>query len=148
MLLRTLALIGLLTASSALIAGNSDWLGKAPAKAGEVTHDVAEIASAPERWLDQTVTVSGDITEVCTNRGCWAVFASGGEMLRIIARDHGFALPHDFRGPAIAYGVIKRHELSEDAARHMVEDDGADPKLLADPVEYRLIADGVRLLGP
>ena len=140
MLLRTLALIGLLTASSALIAGNSsDWLGKAPAKAGEVTHDVAEIASAPERWLDQTVTVSGDITEVCTNRGCWAVFASGGEMLRIIARDHGFALPHDFRGPAIAYGVIKRHELSEDAARHMVEDHTAANEDLAAEHERELV---------
>jgi hypothetical protein len=29
----------------------------------------------------------------------------------------------------------------------MVEDDGADPSLLADPVEYRLVAEGVSIEG-
>lgn len=146
MLLRTLVLTALLVASTSLIAGDSGWFGQPPTEAAEVTHDVAEIAASPERWINQALTVSGEITEVCTNRGCWAVFASGGDMLRIIAKDHGFALPSDARGPAIAHGVFTRHELSEEAARHMVEDDGADPQLLENPVEYRLVADGVRLV--
>jgi hypothetical protein len=91
--------------------------------------------------------VSGRITDVCTNRGCWAVFEADGDMLRIKARDHCFAMPSEYRGPAVAHGVLERVEVSPEHARHLVEDDGADPAVLKQEYEYRLIADGVRLLG-
>lgn len=129
---------------SAATVSAAAWLGQPP-EATDAPVDVAVVAANPERWLDQPVTVSGRITDVCTNRGCWAVFESGGETLRIVARDHGFVIPADVRGPAIAYGVVERKALSDDAARHLVDEDGADPALLDDPVEYRLIAGGVKL---
>jgi len=122
------------------------WFGQSPSSP-EAPRDVSEVTASPDRWRGQPLTVSGRITEVCTNRGCWAVFESGGEMLRIVARDHGFALPAEARGPAIAHGVLERKELSEDAVRHMVEEDGANERLLEEPVEYRLVADGVQISG-
>jgi hypothetical protein len=122
----------------------ADWFGSAPEQFVEPV-DVATVMADPESRLDQRLTVSGRMTDVCTNRGCWAVFENDGEMLRIVARDHGFAIPSDLRGEAVAHGVLERKALSREAAEHMVEDDGADPALLDDPVRYRLVADGVRV---
>ena len=127
-----------------LSAAASDWFGTAPEAAAEPI-DVAAVMADPESRLDQRLTVSGRMTDVCTNRGCWAVFENDGEMLRIVARDHGFAIPAELRGPAIAHGVLERHEMSPQAAEHMVAEDGADPALLDDPVAYRLVADGVKV---
>jgi hypothetical protein len=140
--LTTCALIGLLTTASAAA---SDWFGTAPETDKEPT-DVAVLMADPESRLDQRMTVSGRMTDVCTNRGCWAVFESGGDMLRIVARDHGFAIPAELRGAAVAHGVLERDEMSPEAAEHMVSEDGADPALLDDPVAYRLVADGVKVL--
>ena len=126
--------------SSALTA--ADWFGEPPG--GEIeTLGIETVLADPDQWLDQPLALSGRMTDVCTNKGCWAVFESGGAMLRIVARDHGFAIPEDARGPAVAHGVLERRELSPEAAEHMVEEDGADAALLDDPVEYRLVADGV-----
>ncbi len=140
--LTTIAVAAVLL-SSALAA--ADWFGQPPGEELEPL-EIETVMADPDRWLDQQVALSGRMTDVCTNKGCWAVFESGGEMLRIVARDHGFAIPEDTRGPAVAHGVLERRELSPEAAEHMVEEDGADAALLDDPVEYRLVADGVRVL--
>lgn len=138
-----LSVLGI-AASLSAVAGQ--WFGQAPADDIEAMA-VGELMQAPDEWLGETVAVSGRVTDVCTNRGCWAVLEGDGRMVRIIARDHGFAIPESARGAATAYGVVERRELSDEAARHMVEDDGADPSLLAEPVEYRLVAEGVSIEG-
>ncbi|MDZ7789110.1 MAG: DUF4920 domain-containing protein [Xanthomonadales bacterium] len=136
----TLMTLVALALSSAVAA--ADWFGQAPGEEIEAL-EIETVLADPDQWLDQPVALSGRMTDVCTNKGCWAVFESGGAMLRIVARDHGFAIPEDARGPAVAHGVLERRELSREAAEHMVTEDGADAALLDDPVEYRLIADGV-----
>lgn len=139
-----LAMFALLMLLGSPGASATEWFGTAPGQAAEPI-DVARLMAEPDSRLGQRVTVAGRMTDVCTNRGCWAVFESGGAMLRIVARDHGFAIPAELRGPALAHGVLERHELSPEAAEHMVDEDGADPSLLDDPVAYRLVADGVRV---
>ena len=136
----TLIVIAALFLSSAVAA--ADWFGQAPGEEIEAL-GIETVLTDPEQWLGKPVALSGRMTDVCTNKGCWAVFESGGEMLRIVARGHGFAIPEDARGPAVAHGVLERRELSREAAEHMVEEDGADAALLDDPAEYRLVADGV-----
>jgi len=120
------------------------WLGDAPERDFE-TVDVAELMADPGSRVDQRLAVTGRVTDVCTNRGCWAVIEGDGAMLRIVARDHAFAMPADLREDVLAHGVLERHEISRETAEHMVEDDGADAALLADPVSFRLVADGVRV---
>jgi hypothetical protein len=124
----------------------SEWFGVSP-EAEPAAVPVAALMAELETHLDQPLAVSGRITDVCTNRGCWAVFEDNGEMLRIMARDHSFALPAEYRGQAVAHGVLTRVEISPEHARHLVEDDGADPVVLEQQYEYRLLTDGVRLLG-
>ncbi len=118
------------------------WYGQ-QADEAVASHPVSVVMSDPEAWLDQPVRVSGRITDVCTHRGCWAVLESGGEMLRIKARDHSFAMPAEARGMAVAHGILERVELDAEHARHLVEDDGADRALLKQEYEYRLDAVGI-----
>lgn len=139
------AMIPFLMASCLTAAMAGDWFG-APPDRTEVPLDIAEVMAEPQARVGQHLTVSGRMTDVCTNKGCWAVLESDGEMLRIVVRDHGFVIPEDARGAAVAYGVFKRQEISPEVAEHMVEEDGADPSLLNEPAAYRLVADGVRLL--
>lgn len=139
-----LMLAGLALAAS--VSAESDWYGAIP-DAEPAAMPVSALMAELEAHLDQPLAVSGRITDVCTNRGCWAVFEDNGEILRIMARDHGFALPAEYRGPAVAHGVLTRVEISPEHARHLVEDDGADPAVLEQEYEYRLLTDGVRLLG-
>jgi len=133
--------LSMIVAGSALAA---EWQGTAPEVDTEPM-SVASVVASAESLAGSSLIVSGRVTDVCTNRGCWAVFEDNGEMLRIKVRDHAFALPPDARGPAIAHGVLEKVEISEDHARHLVEEDGADPGLLEQAYEYRLITDGVRL---
>ena len=137
-----MSLAGLLLAFSAW--AESDWFGEPPAEALTPV-PVSLLLAGLDGHVDQRLTVSGRITDVCTNRGCWAVFEDNGQMLRIMARDHGFAMPADLRGQAVAHGVLERVEISPAHTRHLVEDDGADPAVLEQEYEYRLLADGVRL---
>lgn len=136
-----IALLAIVCLSGAVA---QDWYGAPPEKPGD-SIGVAALMADPDARLDRRLSVSGRMTDVCTNRGCWAVLEEDGEMLRIVARDHAFSIPADLRGAAVAHGVFERHEISREAAEHMVEADGADPALLDDPAAYRLVADGVRL---
>lgn len=140
----SLAIVLSIAVLAAGSAAARDWFGE-PGEASSSAHDVASVMAEPRKWQGQRLAVRGRITDVCTNRGCWAVFESDGEMLRIVARDHAFAIPDHARGPAVAHGVFERHELDPDKVEHMVEEDGADADLLDDPVSYRLVADGVAL---
>lgn len=141
----------LLAALSALlmtlpVLAADDWFGQVPeAEAAPVS--VAEVLADSEGLIDQPLTVTGRMTDVCTRRGCWAVFEDNGEMLRIKVRDHNFAIPSELRGQAVAHGVLSKVEISPAYAQRMVDEYGADPVVLERLYEIQLIADGVRFIG-
>jgi hypothetical protein len=137
-----MSLSALLLTSLAL--ADTDWFGQAGAVDVNPIR-VATLMENADEWLERPVMVSGRITDVCTHRGCWAVFEDSGEFLRITAEDHSFALPAEARGLAVAHGMLEKVAISPEHARHLVEDDGADAAVLEKAFEYRLIAKGVRL---
>ncbi|MEE4295798.1 MAG: DUF4920 domain-containing protein [Wenzhouxiangella sp.] len=138
------AVAGLVLASS--VAASEEWFGQTPETEAEPL-PVAQVLAASEAMMDQTLTIAGRMTDVCTGRGCWAVFEDNGEMLRVKVRDHNFAIPSELRGPAIAHGVLSKVEISPDYAQRMVDQYGADPIVLERLWELQLVADGVRFLG-
>ncbi|MFP4209235.1 MAG: DUF4920 domain-containing protein [Wenzhouxiangella sp.] len=123
-----------------------EWLGQTP-ESETAPVGVAAVLADTETLIDQPLTVSGRITNVCTGRGCWAVFEDNGEMLRIKVRDHNFAIPSDLRGQAVAHGILSKVEITPEYAQRMVDRYGADPIVLERLYEVQLIADGVRFLG-
>ncbi|MEE4637335.1 MAG: DUF4920 domain-containing protein [Wenzhouxiangella sp.] len=123
-----------------------DWFGQAP-EADAAPVSVAEVLADRDDLIDQPLTVAGRMTDVCTRRGCWAVFEDNGEMLRIKVRDHNFAIPSDLRGQAVAHGILSKVDISPAYAQRMVDEYGADPIVLEQLYELQLIADGVRFVG-
>ncbi len=120
------------------------WLGEAPVT-DQPTVSVSEALDQAAEWIGKPVQVSGRVTDVCSNRGCWAVLTENEAMLRVKVPDHAWAIPNDYRGSALAHGVIEEVEISSEHARHLVEDDGADSAILDTRREYRLRLAGLRL---
>lgn len=128
------------------VLASEEWFGQTP-ETETAPVGVVEVLAGSDELIDQPLMVSGRMTDVCTGRGCWAVFEQNGEMLRIKVRDHNFAIPSELRGQAVAHGVLERVEVSPEYARRMVDQYGADPIVLERLYELQLIADGVRFIG-
>jgi len=86
---------------------------------------------------------SGRITEVCQAKGCWMMLEHNGQAARVKFGDHAFFLPKDATGTAVVHGVLERKTLTPEQAKHFSDDSGK--RLAVDPVEYRIVADGVRV---
>ena len=88
---------------------------------------------------------SGRITEVCQAKGCWMMLEHEGQAARVMFGNDEFFLPKDASGSAVVHGVLARKQLTPEQVRHLADDAGKG--LAVEPVEYRIVADGVRLLG-
>lgn len=71
---------------------------------------VASIVAKPDNYLEQTVTVVGEVTGVCTKQHCWMTLATAENepRFRIKVRDGDMVFPLSAKGKtAYATGVIK-----------------------------------------
>ena len=114
----------------------------APMPDGEAL-DIAAAASGATARTGEPALYRGRITEVCRKQGCWVVLESDGHSARVMAKDHGFSVPEDASGEAIAYGVLEVEPVSPEHVRHLVEDDGASAPAAQ---ELRIVATSIRIL--
>jgi hypothetical protein len=103
---------------------------------------IAVAADDPAAHAGKPALFAGRITDVCTKKGCWAVLEHDGRSARVMVKDHAFAIPADARGDAIVYGTLDVEPISDEHARHLVEDDGAAPPAERD---LRITATAIRL---
>ena len=66
---------------------------------------IAVAAADPAAYAGKPMRFSGRITQVCQKKGCWVVLEADGHSARVMAKDHGFAVPMDSAGEAHAWGV-------------------------------------------
>lgn len=73
-----------------------------------------------------TGKVSGNIKEVCTNKGCWfAMELPNGSSMRVTFKDYGFFIPTNSQGfPITIEGVATLSETDVETLRHYAEDQG------------------------
>jgi len=73
-----------------------------------------------------TGKVSGQINEVCTNKGCWFAMAlPNGSSMRVTFKDYGFFIPTNSQGfPITIEGVATLTETDVETLRHYAEDQG------------------------
>lgn len=108
---------------------------------GEATGVATAVAHA-EHLAGKPAKIAGRITQVCQNKGCWVVLEENGETIRVMVKDHAFALPKDASGRAVAFGELKLEPISEAHAKHLREDDGAGE---VGERELRLVATSIEL---
>ena len=106
---------------------------------------VSEAVAAFDEHAGEPRRFSGRITEVCQAKGCWMMLEDNGQAARVMFGDHAFYLPKDTRGTAVVHGVLERKELTPEQVEHLSSDSGQG--IPAEPVEYRIVADGVRVAG-
>ena len=104
---------------------------------------IAAAAADPAAHAGKAQRFTGRITQVCQKKGCWVVMEQDGQSARVMAKDHGFAVPKDASGQAIAYGVLEIEPITAEHARHLVEDDGA--KAPAER-ELRIVATAIEII--
>ncbi|PRH81525.1 DUF4920 domain-containing protein [Arenimonas caeni] len=113
-----------------------------PMPEGEAIAIAAAAADPAAYTTGQPAKFTGRITQVCQKKGCWVVLEQDGASARVMAKDHGFEVPKDASGPAVAYGILQEEPISEEHARHLVEDDGAAPPA---PKELRIVATSISI---
>jgi len=104
---------------------------------------VSEAIAHFDHVAGEPMRFSGRITEVCQNMGCWMMLEHDGQAARVKFGDHAFFLPKDTTGTAVVHGVLERKELTAGQVEHLTGDSGTG--IAAEPVEYRILADGVRV---
>lgn len=104
---------------------------------------ISSVAADPAAHVGKAGKFSGRITQVCQKKGCWVVLEQDGQTARVMAKDHGFAVPKDASGDAVAYGVLQEEPISAEHARHLVEEDGASAPAAQ---ELRIVATSIELL--
>ena len=113
-----------------------------PMPAGD-TVALAAAAADPAAHAGKPQRFTGRITQVCQKQGCWVVLQQDGQSARVMAKDHGFAVPKDASGEAIAYGVLELEPITAEHAKHLVDDDGA--KAPAER-ELRIVATAIEIV--
>ncbi len=112
---------------------------------------VAVIISSPDEYLDQPATISGELTAVCQNAGCWARIGESSdaeESLFVKFGDHDFTIPLDMEGRVVVHGTLLKKETSVEEQRHLAQDAGKSAEEIEDitepQVEYWFMADGLQ----
>lgn len=136
--MRNTLLIALLALSPTAFAANYG----APMPVGDNV-DIVAAAADPAAYAGKPQRFSGRITQVCQKEGCWVVLEQEGQSARVMAKDHGFAVPKDAKGQAVAYGVLEAEAITEEQAKHLVEDDGAKAPAAR---ELRIVATAIEII--
>ncbi|WP_245977356.1 DUF4920 domain-containing protein [Albibacterium indicum] len=100
-----------------------------------------------------TGSVTGDIVEVCTKKGCFMKLTDDktGELITVRFKDYGFFMPQDIVGKTVAVeGDAKVTEHSVKQLQHWAEDAGKSSEEIAAIQEPKrtieIIATGVKVL--
>lgn len=134
----------LLSAAALLAhAGSPSTYGKPFADGAAVP--VSQAIAAFDAHAGKAGRFSGRITEVCQAKGCWMMLEHEGQTARVMFGNDAFFLPKDASGSAVVHGLLERKQLTPEQAKHLADDAGKG--LAVDPVEYRIVADGVRLVA-
>lgn len=109
--------------------GAEQKLGKPLALSSATPID--QLLAQPGRYVDKTVQVKGEVTEVCQMMGCWTNVKdpTSGKMIRIKVNDGEIVFPKDAVGKSVvAEGKFTKIELTKEQAaaqaKHEAEEQG------------------------
>lgn len=85
----------------------------------------AAIMSNPTAFTGATILVEGDIVQVCPHKGCWVKIGDSADPLFVKFKGECKSyLPLDLTGKLIVEGEVEVKELSVEAQKHYLEDEG------------------------
>lgn len=139
--MRLLSILFLMLSSAAAAHAAGTPYGKPLPEGGTVP--VSQAIADFDGHADTPMRFSGRITEVCQAKGCWMMLEDDGRVARVMFGKHDFYVPKHTAGTAVVHGVLTRKELTPEQVEHLSSDSGKG--IAAEPVEYRITADGVEI---
>ena len=115
----------------------------------EAVTPAATLLADPASFESRTVRVEGRVADVCQKAGCWMVIAEGDQTMRVLMKDHGFAVARDATGATCQVeGVVTKRVLDDEWVEHL-ESESADKENMPEKnatagVIYELEATAVR----
>ena len=112
---------------------------------------VEAVLAEPERYLDQPVTVTGTVHEVCQKAGCWLVLrapdTAAGMRVHVARHEDGsyaYTVPQEISGrSATVHGLLQ--VADQGAEEHYQAESSAPPPGLAEAPEFEMVASGIRV---
>lgn len=112
------------------------------------------VLADPKQYDDKDIKLTGQVSGVCQNKGCWMTIGTGepgAASIRVRFKDYAFFVPRDCIGKtAVVEGRFKLTTLSVAEAQHYADDAakaGAAPKKITAPqATLAMMATGVELL--
>ena len=123
----------------------------APIRDGGEAATLAEVMARPDAYADKTVTLTGEVRQACSVKGCWMELAPTADApagARVTFKDYGFFVPTDSRGShARVQGVVTVKAVDAGEVAHMESEGGTVPGKTPDGAarEVRIVATGVEL---
>ncbi|MDP2758877.1 MAG: DUF4920 domain-containing protein [Sideroxyarcus sp.] len=87
----------------------------------------ASLVASKMKGLDSLeIKITGTVTSVCQNKGCWLQVDIGeGKTMRVRFKDYGFFVPKDIVGKTVVLdGYVHHDTTSVDQLRHFAQDAG------------------------
>lgn len=138
-----IALIALCAACQPALSGEETAYGQP--LAGAETVVIADLLADPDPYVGKTIRVEGEISDVCSHRGCWIAITdeSGSSTVRFKVKDGVIEFPMACKGKqVVAEGVFTKIELTEEQAiaraKHHAEERGEefDPSTVTGPETF------------
>lgn len=132
------------------VEAGGDWQTfGAPITTEEIIPAAALLAD-PSKYADKTVRVEGRVADVCQKAGCWMVLTDGDRNMRVLMKDHDFAVARDGAGSLCQVeGVVNAKTVDAREVAHF-EEESANQDVIpekgmeAGAVTYELVASGVQ----
>lgn len=111
----------------------------------------AELLSTPEKYVDQNILVEGKIADVCQKAGCWMVITDDNTTMRVLMKDHGFAVDKGGTGATCRVeGTVTAREIDPEFVAHLESEstnvEAMPEKNVEGNVVYELTATSVSML--
>lgn len=106
--------------------------------------------SNPQDYTGKTIRLSGTITDVCQKKGCWMVIEDNGLHMRVLMKDHAFAVAKDASGKSCDIeGIIIGKEENPEETEHYASESRPGTvipeKARKETTVYQFHATGVQL---
>ena len=119
---------------------------------------IEEIVTDPDAWVGKLVRVTGVVTGVCAQKGCWMDLASPEDAtLRVKVDDGVIVFPHDAKGlESVAEGEVEILDMDRDGYETWLRHVAEEARIEFDPASvgeapYRVVrlrGHGVEIHGP
>jgi hypothetical protein len=105
----------------------------------------SQVLADPSKHAEGTVRMTGELADVCTKMGCWAVVRDGeGRSVRITMKDHAFGIDKDTKGRKVdVEGQLVSQKVDPKKLEHYASEGATEHPEEGKDVAWSMVASSV-----